>query len=100
MSTQKLFQPIIVGRLPLQHRVVLAPQTRVRASEAGVPDTPLVKEYYSQRACAPGTLLISESAFISPKAGGAAHIPGLWNKEQLAAWKEVGGLSCILILPQ
>lgn len=49
----------------------------------------MVKEYYSQRACVPGTLLITEATYISPKASGYPSVPGLFKEEQLKAWKEV-----------
>jgi NADPH2 dehydrogenase len=78
-----------VGTAALQHRVVLAPLTRYKASEAHVPYLPLVAEYYAQRASKPGSLLITEATFIAARAGGYAHIPGIWSPEQIAAWKEV-----------
>lgn len=83
-----LFQPIQIGALSLNHRVVLAPLTRFRADENHVP-LPIAKDYYSQRASAPGTLLISEGTFISPQAGGNDHIPGIWNEAQIKAWRGV-----------
>ncbi|KAI0779323.1 NADH:flavin oxidoreductase/NADH oxidase [Fomes fomentarius] len=87
-ATPALFRPIQVGDVTLAHRVVLAPQTRVRADAAHVP-TDLVREFYKQRASVPGTLLITEAAFIAPKAGIQAFAPGIWNDEQVAAWKKV-----------
>lgn len=90
--SSNLFKPISIGNASLQHRVVLAPLTRYRASEAHVPTLPLMKEYYEQRACRPGTLLITEGTFIALKAGGKDNVPGIWNAEQIAAWKEVGCL--------
>ena len=89
MSTPKLFQPITVGKSALKNRVVMAPMTRTRSTTAAVPHLPLVKEYYTQRAITPGTLLVSEGAFIAAKAGGIPHVPGLYTDEQLTAWKEV-----------
>ena len=83
-----LFQPIQVGDITLGHRVVLAPLTRFRADKANV-HTDMGLEYYQQRASVPGTLLISEATFISPKAGGMFHVPGIWNDEQIAAWRKV-----------
>ncbi|KAE9406886.1 NADH:flavin oxidoreductase/NADH oxidase [Gymnopus androsaceus JB14] len=86
----KLFQPIRVGRLCLQHRIVYPPQTRYKATRNGhVPLLPLVKEYYSQRASMPGTLIITEAALVSDKAGGKTHLPGIWNESQIKAWKVV-----------
>ncbi|KAG7445340.1 NADH:flavin oxidoreductase/NADH oxidase [Guyanagaster necrorhizus] len=90
MTGSKLFQPIKVGNLTLNHRIVLAPLTRNKASEKGhVPYVSLVKEYYSQRGSDPGTLLITEGTFIAHKAGVLKYAPGLWTQEQLDAWKEV-----------
>ncbi|KAJ6587563.1 hypothetical protein DFH09DRAFT_1027543 [Mycena vulgaris] len=89
-SIPKLFQPIKIGRLDLKHRVVLAPLTRYRSSDPGhVPLLPMMKEYYTQRATTPGTLLITEATFIAARAGGQAHVPGIWSEEQIAAWKEI-----------
>jgi NADPH2 dehydrogenase len=73
----------------LQHRIVMAPLTRFRSDDDHVPILPLVKEYYSQRASVPGTLLITEATFINPQASGLDSVPGLWTQEQLKAWKEV-----------
>ncbi|KAJ7023850.1 hypothetical protein C8F04DRAFT_1133452 [Mycena alexandri] len=85
----KLFEPLKIGTTVLQHRIVLAPLTRYKASETHVPYLPLVSEYYAQRASKPGTLLISEGTFIAARAGGYTHVPGIWSPEQIAAWKSV-----------
>jgi NADPH2 dehydrogenase len=88
MSSQKLFTPLQVGNLALKHRVVLAPLTRFRAQRNHVHNKFAV-DYYKQRASVPGTLLITEATFIAPQAGGYPSVPGIWNDEQIAAWKEV-----------
>lgn len=67
----------------------MAPLTRLRANKDHVPILPLVKEYYLQRALSPGTLLISESTYISLEASGMDNAPGLFTQEQLKAWKQV-----------
>ncbi|KAF7305676.1 Oxidored-FMN domain-containing protein [Mycena chlorophos] len=85
----KLFAPTTVGATSLQHRIVLAPLTRYKADKEHVPYLPLVKEYYSQRASTPGSLLITEGTFIAAKAGGYTHVPGIWSKPQIQAWKQV-----------
>ncbi|KAK7008408.1 putative inactive dehydrogenase EasA [Favolaschia claudopus] len=85
----KLFEPITVGSLPLQHRVVLAPMTRYKADKDHVPFMPLVAEHYAQRASRPGSLLITEATFIAHTASGYAHVPGIWSQAQIKAWKEV-----------
>lgn len=84
----KLFAPLKVGNATLSSRIIMAPLTRFRADDSHVP-LPFVTDYYTQRACVPGTLLITEGTFISPKAGGYANVPGIYNEAQIAAWKSV-----------
>ncbi|KAK4548009.1 Chanoclavine-I aldehyde reductase fgaOx3 [Oleoguttula mirabilis] len=84
----KLFQPLQIGQAKLSNRVVMAPLTRFRADDNHV-QLPFVKEYYTQRACVPGTLLITEATFISPAASGYPNVPGIYNDEQIKAWKEI-----------
>ncbi|KAK4465797.1 hypothetical protein QBC42DRAFT_108118 [Cladorrhinum samala] len=91
-STSALFEPITLSSAtkPLGHRMALAPLTRFRANDDHVPIVPLMAEYYSQRASSlPGTLLITEATFVSPSAGGMDNVPGIWNQEQIDAWKAV-----------
>ncbi|KAG6865076.1 hypothetical protein C0991_005306 [Blastosporella zonata] len=88
MVPPKLFQPIRVGEMELQHRVVMAPLTRFRADDHHVP-LPHVVEYYSQRSSVPGTLIISEATFIAQRAGGYANAPGIWSNPQISAWKKI-----------
>ncbi|XP_010533024.1 PREDICTED: 12-oxophytodienoate reductase 3-like [Tarenaya hassleriana] len=85
-ATNALFSPYKMGRFDLSHRVVLAPMVRCRAL-GGVPNAALA-EYYTQRAT-PGGFLISEGAMIAPGAVGLPHIPGIYNDEQVEAWKKV-----------
>ncbi|KAE8351818.1 chanoclavine-I aldehyde oxidoreductase [Aspergillus coremiiformis] len=87
-DSSNLFQPLQVGRCLLQHKLVLSPMTRFRADDHAVP-LPFVKEYYAQRACVPGTLLITEATAISPRAKGFANVPGIWTGAQIRAWREV-----------
>ncbi|KAI8336573.1 hypothetical protein BC941DRAFT_494832 [Chlamydoabsidia padenii] len=86
-TNKKLFQPIKVGTHLLQHRIVLAPLTRTRADEQGVPTT-LISEYYSQRAT-PGGLLIAEATAISSQVVRPKFAPGVYNQAQLDGWKPV-----------
>jgi hypothetical protein len=76
--------------ITISHRIALAPLTRYRGTKKGhVPRTELMTEYYAQRACEPGTFLITEASIISPSAGGHDHSPGIWREDQIEAWKEV-----------
>lgn len=88
MADSRLFSPMRIGQCQLQHRIVMAPLTRFRASDSHIP-LPFVKDYYAQRASVPGTLLITEATFISPRASGYPNVPGIWNSDQVKAWKEV-----------
>ncbi|KAK6398592.1 hypothetical protein LTR65_000144 [Meristemomyces frigidus] len=49
----------------------------------------MVKEYYVQRACIPGTLIISEATVISKRHAGRLNVPGIWSQAQIAAWKGI-----------
>ncbi|KAJ6081707.1 hypothetical protein N7499_006581 [Penicillium canescens] len=84
----KLFTPLHVGRVELSNRIAMAPMTRFRADDNHIP-LPFMKDYYAQRASVPGTLLITEATFISPRAGGYPNVPGIYNDAQIAAWKEI-----------
>lgn len=66
MSTTdpKLFQPMQLGDISLQHRVVFAPCTRLRNSPEGVP-LDISVQYYEQRSTVPGTLLIAEGQLLT-----------------------------------
>ncbi|KAJ3522062.1 hypothetical protein NM688_g8929 [Phlebia brevispora] len=89
MTVPKLFSPIQVGTVTLNHRVVLAPLTRFRAFPNHVHNAELAKVYYAQRASVPGTLLITEGVFPAAEAGGYPNVPGIWSDEQVAAWKKI-----------
>ena len=80
-----LFDTVQAGDLQLANRIVMAPLTRNRAPDA-IP-TPLMAEYYVQRASA--GLLISEATAISHQAQGYSDVPGLYGTEQLDGWKRV-----------
>ena len=89
MNESRLFKPLRIGNLEVKHRIGMAPLTRLRASADRVP-VPLMKEYYGQRASVPGTLIISEGTAISLSGcGGFANAPGIWSKDQVAAWRTI-----------
>jgi 2,4-dienoyl-CoA reductase-like NADH-dependent reductase (Old Yellow Enzyme family) len=83
-----LFTPLRIGNVPLQHRVVMAPLTRLRA-DANHVQLPITPNYYEQRASVPGTLLIAEAVQISAAHGGCPHLPGIYTEEQIQAWKKI-----------
>ena len=89
MAQSRLFKPLKIGNVELKHRIGMPPLTRLRATDDRMP-TLLMKEYYGQRASVPGTLIITEGTVVSPSAGGGfANAPGIWSKDQVAAWRTI-----------
>jgi N-ethylmaleimide reductase len=83
----KLLSPVNIGSLPLAHRVVLAPMTRLRADPDDSPSAMMV-EYYRQRA-SQGGLLITESAHPSYDSRGYLGAPGIYTDEHVEAWRKI-----------
>jgi 2,4-dienoyl-CoA reductase-like NADH-dependent reductase (Old Yellow Enzyme family) len=81
-----LFDPLVLGDLTLPNRIVMAPLTRCRAAPGRVP-TPLMAQYYAQRASA--GLILSEATAVTPQGVGYPDTPGIWNEAQVAGWKQV-----------
>ncbi len=81
-----LFSPLTLGELELPNRLVMAPLTRLRSGEAGVPG-PLVAEHYRQRASL--GLIVSEGTYPTPAGRAYPGQPGLVTEEQIAGWKKV-----------
>ncbi|USP73693.1 12-oxophytodienoate reductase 1 [Curvularia clavata] len=88
MSASRLFQPLKVGSMELKHRVAMAPLTRFRVNDDHE-ILPMAAQYYGERACVPGTLLITEATLVSKQAGGYPNVPGIWTQGQIDAWKPV-----------
>lgn len=84
----RLFAPLKVGDFEIQHRIGMPTMSRRRASDNHVP-VGIMKEYYSQSSAVPGTLIFSDTNIPAPWLGGIAHLPGLWNEDQIRAWKEI-----------
>ncbi|WP_239952284.1 alkene reductase [Pantoea sp. Z09] len=100
MASSRLFSPLKVGAITVPNRVFMAPLTRLRSIEPGDVPTPLMGEYYRQRASA--GLIITEATQVSFQAKGYAGAPGLHTQQQIAAWKtinagihEAGGHSAV-----
>ncbi|CAN5427122.1 alkene reductase [soil metagenome] len=81
-----LFDPLTFGAFEAPNRILMAPLTRGRATREFVP-TPLMAEYYAQRASA--GLIITEATGISVEGLGWPYAPGIWTDEQVAHWKPV-----------
>jgi N-ethylmaleimide reductase len=81
-----VLQPVVIGDLALSNRIVMAPLTRSRSDDAGVPPD-FAADYYGQRADA--GLIISEATNISAQARGYALTPGIWSPAQTESWQRV-----------
>lgn len=81
-----LFSPVKLGSIALNNRMVMAPLTRNRAGEAGVPQSINVT-YYEQRATA--GLIITEATPISAMAHGYPALPGIYTDAQVEGWKKI-----------
>jgi len=87
MKPDRLLSPAALGSVALQNRMVMAPMTRSRATEASYAPNALMAEYYAQRASA--GLIISEGTLVSPNARGYAYTPGVYTEAQAAGWRRV-----------
>jgi len=81
-----IFSSITLGDYQLSNRIFMAPLTRGRAVENGVPNA-MMTEYYGQRASA--GLIIAEATAVSKNGSGWMNAPGIYNDEQQAGWKSI-----------
>ena len=66
----------------------MASLTRNRNVPTNVPND-VVLEYYVQRAKGGAGLILSEGTLVSQQGLEWPHAPGIWNDEQVAAWKKI-----------
>ncbi|MCL2717052.1 MAG: alkene reductase [Alphaproteobacteria bacterium] len=83
-----LFTSLQVGACRLDHRVVMAPLTRMRADPVSFAPRPLNAEYYHQRGT-PGGLIIAEAAAVMPEGRGSPATPGIYSQAQIDGWRQV-----------
>ena len=81
-----VFKPIAIGDYVLPNRVIMAPMTRARAGEEGVPND-LMADYYQQRASA--GLIIAEATAVNRQGDGWPGAPGIYTKTQIDGWRNV-----------
>ncbi|MEE2523272.1 alkene reductase [Pseudarthrobacter sp. J47] len=81
-----LFSPLTLGELELPNRLVMAPLTRTRSGQDGVPG-PLMAEHYRQRASL--GLIVSEGTWPAHNGQSYAGQPGIVTEEQVAGWRTV-----------
>ena len=88
MNFPSLFSPVKIGPYQLQHRLVMAPLTRMRAEKPSLSPRPLNAEYYAQRAT-PGGLIIAEASPVVATGFGSPGVPGIYTEQQIAGWRKV-----------
>ncbi|MGC1559669.1 MAG: alkene reductase, partial [Bradyrhizobium sp.] len=88
MNFPSLFSPLEVGPYQLQHRLVMAPLTRMRADRSSFAPRPLNAQYYAQRAT-PGGLIIAEASPVMVTGRGNPGTPGIYSEEQIKGWRSV-----------
>lgn len=81
-----LLSPLTAGALKLPNRVLMAPLTRCRADADHNP-TPLMAEYYAQRASA--GLIIAEATMVMEGNSSFWMEPGIYSDAQIKGWKAV-----------
>lgn len=81
-----LFSPTVLGSTELANRLVMAPLTRIRSDENGVP-TDAVVEYYRQRAST--GLIVTEGTWPVGEGRTWMGQPGIEGPEHVEGWKRV-----------
>jgi N-ethylmaleimide reductase len=81
-----LLQPVQLGALALDNRILMAPLTRNRADSDGTPNE-MQAAYYAQRASA--GLIITEGSQPAAIGKGYPNVPGVHNDAQQAGWARI-----------
>lgn len=84
----KLYSPIALGAIPLSHRIVQAPLTRLRSQQPGDVPGELMAMHYGQRA-SKGGLQIAEATPVSVVGRGYLGAPGIYSDAQVTGWRKV-----------
>src|SRR6202171_2382868 len=88
MNFSSLFSQLEVGPYRVNHSIVMAPLTRMRAEKQSFAPRPLNAEYYGQRAT-PGGLIIAEASPVMATGRGNAGTPGIYSDQQIKGWRDV-----------
>jgi len=86
--TTKLYSATKLGRYTPSHRVALAPMTRLRTIQPGDIPSPMMADFYGQRA-SQGGLEIVEGVSISITARSYLGAASFYHDGQMAGWKAV-----------
>lgn len=79
-----LFESLLLGRtVPLNNRIVMAPMTRTRTSEGGVPNELMATDY---RQLSSAGLIVAEATDVAPSSKGYALTAGIHTEDQKRNW--------------
>lgn len=82
-----MFTPISVRGMTLKNRVICSPMATYMAKDGMPNDFHLV--HLSSRAMGGAAMVVTEMTCVSPDARITPGCPGMWNDEQMNAWKRV-----------
>jgi len=88
MNFPHLFSPLKVGPYQLEHRLMMAPLTRMRAAKPSLAPRPLNADYYAQRTT-PGGLIVAEASPVLATGFGNPGVPGIYSEPQIEGWRAV-----------
>jgi N-ethylmaleimide reductase len=84
----KLYTPVQIGAIDLDHRIVQAPLTRLRSDQPGDVPSAMMVEYCGQRASR-GGLQIAEATPVAVQGRGYLGAPGIYSDAQIEGWRKV-----------
>ncbi|KAJ6519264.1 flavoprotein NADH-dependent oxidoreductase [Mycena sanguinolenta] len=84
-----LFTPLKLGSVTIRNCIGMPALTRNRSDPISATPNALMKEYYMQRATGGCGLMLAEGILITRQGSEWQQAPGIWNKEQIAAWKTI-----------
>ncbi|MEP8549660.1 NADH:flavin oxidoreductase [Enterobacter mori] len=89
MRHASLFEATFINRTLFSNRIMVAPMTRISASETGVPGEKM-QDYYSRFARGGFGTIITEGIYIDRAWSQTyAFQPGIVNEEQICGWKNI-----------
>lgn len=85
----KLFSEINIDSLVIKNRLVVAPMTRVSASQEGVP-TDIMQRHYQDYSEGGWGLILTEGTYIDEQfSQGYRNQPGIANKQHIQSWRKI-----------
>lgn len=84
-----LFQPLRLRELTLRNRVVVSPMQMYSAHDGVVGDWHLM--HLGRFALGGASLVVVEATAVCPEGRSTLHDNGLWNEDQVAAYRRITG---------